>query len=300
MESSQRGCSAISCPDAGPKLTEQGVSCELRTLAASQVGALAAFLLAMAFFVGQAWSRATGSHKQFLDVFIFIFIATTLYFFVMEWAIEEDEIDDLRNLDTPQIWLKSVSAIRSILTRPFAYFLLFLALIFSKLTLRHVPSFHQLAEVGLASSISLLLAPFFLALVHTFPRLEYLIRVLVVLTLVASIGIPPEWIPIFHNPIDWGFIVMASVYFLFLLWDAIVVLGHPSQEIPDSFFCLFIIDSVAGSLLLLGVWGHINENIDMVQFSLFSLIAVLAIAVLYPAPKTVHLLSRLTCRAKLR
>ena len=81
------------------------------------------------------------------------------------------------------------------------------------------PSVRQWAPAALASSIVLLVAPAALTLLRTFTRLEYFIRVIVVLTLVASIGLPLEWIPIVHNPIDWGFIVMGLVYFFFLLWD---------------------------------------------------------------------------------
>ena len=103
MESSEKD-RLVCCADAGTSLFSQHrILCELRTLAASQIGALLAFLLAMGFFLREAWLKSPENHKQFFDAFAFIFTFTALYFFMIEWTIEEDHIEELRNLATPEV-----------------------------------------------------------------------------------------------------------------------------------------------------------------------------------------------------
>jgi hypothetical protein len=273
--------------------------CELPSLAASQIGTLIAFLAAMGIFMMEAWRRAPIDHRQFFYEFCGIFFATTLYFFFAEWTLEEFHIHELRNLQTPSDWSNALSGIGRFLLRPYIYFpllLIFFAGIF--FLTRHSGQNHWAFWI-LTSTLSLLVMPGVCHLCKTLPQLEFVLRVLVVVTLATSIGLPAAWIPLVHNPIHWGFIVMGTVYLLFLLWDAVILIGTPADQSIDSLFKLFLVDAIAGILVLATIWGHVLHN-DIAILTAMLLCVAVTIAVLYTTPQIGAILGRVRHRVELR
>lgn len=170
--------------------------CELRTLSASQLGSLLAFIVGLVLYFVDAKTSLSGRDSDFFQHFVPIFTATVIYYFLAEWNIEETNVHDLRNLTwpgQPSRWPRPSS-------------------------------------------------------------LEFVIRLAIVVLVALSIALPEAWIHAlgFADQVDWGLVCMLAIYEMFLLWDAVVLLGNKPNVIADFFGW----DLACGILTLTCVWGH--------------------------------------------
>jgi hypothetical protein len=86
--------------------------------------------------------------------------------------------------------------------------------------------------------------------------LEFLIRLFVVVLVALSVALPERWVRSFGftDQVDWGLSCMMAIYELFLVWDAVVLIGGKPEVIAH----FFVYDLVCGVLTLLCVWGHMR------------------------------------------
>ncbi len=87
-------------------------------------------------------------------------------------------------------------------------------------------------------------------------KIEFLIRLSVVVLVALSIAIPERWVRTlgFGDQVDWGLACMLAIYELFLVWDALVLIGGKPKVIRD----FFGFDLACGVLTLICVWGHMR------------------------------------------